>query len=74
LESVMNCPKCGSKTVVIQLNEKGKKDCRVRGCNNCGFKFTTVEKVRIKGVLCRACYRGMFGRDGNSHRRNDNKI
>lgn len=39
----MNCPKCNSKTIVIDSRQKTEYKYRRRKCTECNAKFSTYE-------------------------------
>lgn len=41
----MNCPKCGTKTKVVDTGTDDKRVYRRRLCPNCGHKIYTTELV-----------------------------
>lgn len=46
----MNCPKCHVNETNVydtRITKGGKATRRRRECNNCGYRFTTVEEVKI---------------------------
>ncbi|WP_445083882.1 NrdR family transcriptional regulator [Candidatus Vondammii sp. HM_W22] len=45
------CPKCGSgKSSVISTKPDGKGKWRRRTCSDCGFKFSTVERIKTSRI------------------------
>jgi transcriptional repressor NrdR len=46
----MNCPKCHFKNTNVydtRIGKNGKSTRRRRECGNCGYRFTTIEEVKI---------------------------
>jgi hypothetical protein len=41
----MNCPKCGSKALVIDSRNSNPGKRRRRECKECGWRFSTIETV-----------------------------
>ena len=41
----MTCPRCGSRTRVIDSGTDGKMTYRYHKCKQCGYKFYTAEQV-----------------------------
>lgn len=46
----MNCPRCHSSSTSVydtRISKAGKATRRRRECPDCGFRFTTIEEVKI---------------------------
>lgn len=41
----MNCPECGSETLVLRTTDRGTSVTRRRKCRQCGHRVTTAEKL-----------------------------
>lgn len=64
----MKCPKCQhnvSKVVDSRPVENGKAIRRRRECSNCGFRFTTFERIEAETIFVvkRSGERELFDRD-----------
>ena len=50
----MQCPRCETlenKVIDSRLTDKNKAIRRRRECEKCGFRFTTIEQIRIASII-----------------------
>ena len=50
----MRCPFCSSENTAVKDSRPAEDDTAVRrrrGCNNCGARFTTFERVQLREIL-----------------------
>lgn len=50
----MRCPYCGTADSVVKDSRPAEEDNAVRrrrGCNNCGGRFTTFERVQLRDLI-----------------------
>ncbi|MFZ4684392.1 MAG: transcriptional regulator NrdR [Hyphomonadaceae bacterium] len=50
----MRCPYCGTADSVVKDSRPAEEDAAVRrrrGCNNCGGRFTTFERVQLRDLI-----------------------
>jgi transcriptional repressor NrdR len=50
----LRCPYCGTADSVVKDSRPAEEDAAVRrrrGCNNCGGRFTTFERVQLRDLI-----------------------
>jgi transcriptional repressor NrdR len=50
----LRCPYCGTADSVVKDSRPAEEDTAVRrrrGCNNCGGRFTTFERVQLRDLI-----------------------